>query len=206
MLVVHWTPVNNTKKILKNGITKTRKGVFCFPLTGHRFLDRWWIYFFNQCFVRQKKEYNGIVFRIDESDFPIYFGHWVGSISKKDLILDVKDLKQLGQEYKESILFRIGEDIAYNTLRSDDFYKCNQSDVKDLYLKLGEEAIEQNPKLWIEKLNDIGFMTYTFEDYEIILSNSIPAKRIIKVIPLRNEFGRVLKKQKMNKIKKKEIE
>lgn len=32
MLVVHWSPVNNTKNILKNGITKSQNGVYCFPV------------------------------------------------------------------------------------------------------------------------------------------------------------------------------
>ncbi len=55
MVAVHWTPVNNTKDILKKGITKSKNGLYCFPLTGHKFLDRWWIYFFSQCANRQKR-------------------------------------------------------------------------------------------------------------------------------------------------------
>lgn len=204
MLVVHWSPVKNTKKILKNGITKSKKGVFCFPLTGHKSLDRWWIYFFNQCFVRQRKEYNGIVFRIDESDFPVSFGSWVWRDFTKKIKFDIKNEKQLAQQFKETLLFRIGEAIAYNSPSCNEIH--SKENVHELFLKMGEDAVAQDPKLWVDKLNDLDFMTYTFDDYEIILPNSIPAKRIIKVIPLRNEFGKVLKKQKMAKEKKKEVE
>ena len=34
-------------------------------------------------------------------------------------------------------------------------------------------------------------MTYTFEDYQIVLSQSIHPNRIIKIIPQGDEFGRV---------------
>jgi len=75
MLAVHWTPVSKTKSILKNGISKSKKGLYCFPLTGLKSLDRWWIHFFNQCGARQRKKYNGVVFRLKQSDMPAYFGH-----------------------------------------------------------------------------------------------------------------------------------
>ncbi len=42
-------------------------------------------------------------------------------------------------------------------------------------------------------------MNLTLEDYQIVLSNSIPAKRIIKLLPARNEFGKVLRQQKLDK-------
>jgi predicted Zn-dependent protease len=34
MLVVHWSPVKNTRRILRTGIRKSPEGLFCFPLTG----------------------------------------------------------------------------------------------------------------------------------------------------------------------------
>jgi hypothetical protein len=95
MLAVHWTPVNNTKTILKNGITKSKKGLYCFPLTGHKSLDRWWINFFNQCGVRHKKKYNGIVFRLKQQDLPAYFGHWIGATNKDDFKKEITNIKTL---------------------------------------------------------------------------------------------------------------
>ncbi|HNC29292.1 MAG TPA: hypothetical protein PKX08_04755, partial [Cyclobacteriaceae bacterium] len=80
MLAVHWTPVANTKRILRNGIAKSKTGLYCFPLTGKPLVDRWWVRFFNH--VRQRKKYNGIVFRIRQEDLPAYFGHWIGTTSK----------------------------------------------------------------------------------------------------------------------------
>jgi hypothetical protein len=47
-----------------------------------------------------------------------------------------------------------------------------------------------------EKLNDLDFMTFAFEDYQIVLTNSIPADRIIKLIPQGDEFGRVKRLKK----------
>ena len=117
MLAVHWTPVSNTKGILKNGITKSKKGLFCFPLTGHKFLDRWWLYFFNQCGVRARKQYNGIVFRLKQQDMPAYFGHWVGAINNSDFKKEITDLKTLGQEFREAITWRLGEEMLLGMFR-----------------------------------------------------------------------------------------
>jgi hypothetical protein len=54
-------------------------------------------------------------------------------------------------------------------------------------------------------MNSLDFMAYTFEDYQIVLSNSIAPNRIIKVLPQGNEFGRVLKQKKaaaINRLRK----
>ena len=40
-------------------------------------------------------------------------------------------------------------------------------------------------------------MSFTFEDYQIVLSNSISSDRILKVLSQGNEFGKVLKQQKI---------
>ncbi|WP_418026450.1 hypothetical protein [Paenibacillus sp. JJ1722] len=80
MLVVHWSPVNYSKNILKNGIRKSRNGVYCFPLTGHIALDRWWMKALKR-FRKDGKKYNGFVFRVEESDFPAYFGHFIGHMT-----------------------------------------------------------------------------------------------------------------------------
>lgn len=198
MLAVHWTPVKNTGRILKNGITKSPNGVYCFPLTGHKSLDRWWLLFFNQRGVRQRQQYNGIVFRLQQQDMPAYFGYWVGASSKCDFDKEITDLKNIGQQFRETILFRLGERLAWASGLDNGIYDPKKLD--ELYIRLAETEIEKNPKALMEKMNSADFMAYTFEDYQIVLSNSIPASRIIKVLPQGNEFGRVLKQQKLNRL------
>jgi len=137
MLAIHWTPVNNTKSILRNGIACSKKGLYCFPLTGLASLDRWWIYFFNQCGVRQRKKYNGIIFRIQQQDLPAYFGHWIGATNKDQFSKEITCLKMFKAKYRETVIWRLGEE-----------------------------------------------------------SHPVPPKRIIKIIPQGNEFGRVLRLKK----------
>ncbi|MCF6403064.1 hypothetical protein L3C95_09280 [Chitinophaga filiformis] len=184
MLAVHWTPVNNTKSILKNGIRKSKTGLYCFPLTGIKQLDKWWVNFFNQSRVRARKKYNGIVFRITQDDLPASFRHWVG-----DRNLNITDLKTLEAEYRQTVLWRIGEQIAADKSLED--WKHHEK-----FMPLAEAALKDDPGILQEHMRSFGFMGFTFEDYEIILSSAIPANRIIKVIPQGNEFGRVLKQQK----------
>jgi hypothetical protein len=204
MLAVHWTPVKHTKTILKNGIRKSKNGLFCFPLTGLKSVDRWWIYFFNQCGVRQRKKYNGIVFRITKKDLPAYFGHWgcgpnIG-LDFKGIDGDQKeiiDLKFFGKQYRKAVLFRLGELIARS--KSRDFlswYSWYSKEGDELFLRLAETELQNNPKALTERLNSIDFMSHSLSDYQIVLSNSIPADRIIKVIPQGDEFGRVLRQRK----------
>ncbi len=197
MLAVHWTSVNNTKTILRNGITKTKRGVYCFPLTGHKSLDRWWIHFFNQCGVRARKQYNGIMFRIEQEDLPAYFGHWIGATIRDKFEKEITDIKQLGQQFRQTILWRLGEDIAIK--KGIDQGIMDWQEKEKLFLGLAHQALQQNPKAFMEEYNSLDNMWYAFEDYQIVLSHSIPAKRIIKILPQGNEFGRVLKKQKQDK-------
>lgn len=129
MLAVHWTPVNNTKSILKNGIRKSKRGLFCFPLTGNKMLDKWWVNFFNQCHVRARKKYNGIVFRIMQEDLPAHYGHWIG-----DPVKDITDLKAFEERYRETILWRMGERVAWQ--KSPNGWMDS-----DKYAELGEAAV-----------------------------------------------------------------
>lgn len=194
MLAIHWTPVNETKKILKNGIRKSKKGLYCFPLTGHKHLDKWWVNFFNQCRVRPRKKYNGIVFRIEKNDLPACFGHWIGATNKDNFTKEIKDLKFLEKQYRDTLLWRMGEEIAWANNLGHTIYEFETID--KLYTDLAEKEIMKNPGALTERLNSIGFMTYSLEDYQIVLSNSISADRIVKVIPQGNEFGRVLRQEK----------
>ncbi|MCD4819995.1 MAG: hypothetical protein K8S23_15025 [Candidatus Cloacimonetes bacterium] len=188
MLAIHWTPVKNTKHILKNGITKSKNGVYCFPLTGNHHLDRWWTYFFNQLRTRNRLKYNGILFRINDQDLPVYFGTWIGATNRNDFKKEIKTVKELGKIFRETILWRMGEEISKKLdLRTDE----------QQFVNLAEKIIQKNPKKFNDKLNSTDFMKYTLEDYQIVLSNSIPAKRIIKIIPQGNEFGKIIRKKKL---------
>jgi hypothetical protein len=194
MLAVHWTPVNKTKHILKNGIAKSKKGLYCFPLTGHKALDRWWLYFFNQCGARQRKKYNGVVFRIKQQDLPAYFGHWIGATNQDTFKKEITTIKQLGAEFKKTIIWRLGAMLAQEANLGNDIYDHDKQ--TELYLRLAEQEISKSPKAFADKLNDLNFMTFTFQDYQIVLTNSIPADRIIKLIPQGDEFGRVQRLKK----------
>jgi hypothetical protein len=194
MLAVHWAPVSKTKSILKNGITKSGNGLYCFPLTGHPSLDRWWIQFFNQCRVRERKKYNGIVFRIKQEDMPAQFGHWVGATTKDDYVKEIATVKQLGLLFRETMVFRLGEVIATDRNIGNDI--VDSDTVNILFMHLGEEALQQSPNLLAEKRNDLGFMTHALEDYQISLSKSISPDRIIKVLPQGDEFGKVIRLKK----------
>lgn len=193
MLAVHWTPVANTKRILRNGIAKSKTGLYCFPLTGKPLVDRWWVRFFNH--VRQRKKYNGIVFRIRQEDLPAYFGHWIGTTSKDKFDKPILSLKHLKTEFRENLLFRAG--AAYmeekGSLTSvDDFEKD--------FIKIAKTEIKDRKKLK-ELISEVGLVLFTFEDYQIVLTNSIPASRIIKVISDGSETGRQRRKKKLTKSK-----
>jgi predicted MPP superfamily phosphohydrolase len=194
MLAVHWTPVSNTKTIFKNGITKSKKGLYCFPLTGLKSLDRWWIYFFNQCGARQRKKYNGIVFRLKEEDMPAYFGDWIGATNRDDFKKEITVLKTLGTEYRQTILWRIGEEIAKKSNLDKDIFDYKKR--TELYMRLALIEIEQTPKTLSEKMVDNDFMTFALEDYQIVLTKSISSKRILKILPQGDEFGRIIRQKK----------
>jgi hypothetical protein len=86
------------------------------------------------------------------------------------------------------------EEIARNSGLDKGIYEFEK--INELYLTLAETEIKNHPKVLIEKMNSLNFMSFAFEDYQIVLSNSITSDRIIKVIPQGNEFGRILKRKK----------
>lgn len=194
MLAVHWTPVSKTKSVLKNGITKSKKGLFCFPLTGLKSLDRWWIYFFNQCGVRQRKKYNGLVFRLKQEDLPAYFGPGMGATNRHDFKKEITNLKTLGIVFRQTILWRLGEELARKSNLNSDLYDHEKQ--TELFLRLAQLEIQKSPKALIQKTTDLDFMTYTLEDYQIVLTNSISSDRILKVLPQGDEFGGVIRLRK----------
>lgn len=198
MLAVHWTPVNRIKNILKDGITKSRQGLYCFPLTGHQPLDRWWLHFFNQCKARQNQKYIGVVFRIEQQDLPAYFGIWIGATNRDDFAKKITTMKQLKEQFKHIITWRLGELLAQKADLEKDIVDHEKR--TELYQNLVAQEIKNNPRIFISALNDLDFMRYTLDDYQIVLTHSIPADRIIKLIPQGTEFGRVKRLKEKHRI------
>ncbi len=126
---------------------------------------------------------------------PAYFGHWVNASSRSDLKNEITNLKSLSTGFRESILWRMGEFLVHQ--RNPDMSLADWDRARDTYISVAEAEIEKNPKTFIDSMNDLDFMRYTFEDYQIVLSNSIPANRILKILPQGNEFGRVLRQKKL---------
>lgn len=97
MLLIHWTKHNYTDDILKNGIRpKTRKfksysvkdikGVWCYPYTRNKNLNHNWKRNLKSWRIIDSN-FNGIVFKLEESDFPVYAGSFtsIGAFPEKTL-------------------------------------------------------------------------------------------------------------------------
>jgi hypothetical protein len=68
-----------------------------------------------------------------------------------------------------------------------------------MYLEIAKAEVENNPDLFTESSNNTGFLEKTFSDWQIILSRTVSPNRILKVVSDRNEYGKVLYKQKKRK-------
>jgi hypothetical protein len=90
------------------------------------------------------------------------------------------------------------EDVkkVYQDLLADRFnlrrqvYKDEETERRQI------QELKKNPAAMNEYMKDIELMKYALEEIQIRLSGSIPASRIIKVIPFGHEHGRVLRKRK----------
>lgn len=165
----------------------------CFPVTGHLSLDRWWMKALKS-FKRDGKRYNGFIFRVQEQDLPAYFSHFIGATTGDKFEKPIATLAQLGEQMKNTIVWRIGERSVWHT---EDWFR---GDID--YLKLGIEEIKKRPAVYKETITDAAFMAYTLEDYQIVLTKSIEANRIIRVIPPTEQFGTRLYKNKKQKYDK----
>lgn len=176
MLAIHWSPVKNTKRILRSGIRANKGRVFCFPLTGHDTVDRWWVRLFQHSKTCSIGQYNGFVFRVTEEDLPAQFSDWI-----VDAIGQAKwfeSLPELESEFRKMLLFRIGE--TYN--------RMPESTV-DLE-SLGEKLVREDPMLHSRFTQDPEWMNWVFSDYQIVLSGSVSAKRIIRTVAGSQQSGR----------------
>ena len=204
MMAVHWSAVKNTKTILRNGIRKSKRGVFCFPLTGIASLDRWWAQAFRDW--RPRTQYNGFVFRIVQEDLPARWSHWVFEGDTKL----IQSLAELQRKVRETIIWRVGEkyrdhlqeqhalswddtnDAIRARLSANDStsLRSKESDIRFLYDAIGAQLIVEDPNLVNRWKNEPGWMTYVLEDYQLVLSRSIDPRRIQRVISASQKSGR----------------
>lgn len=79
MLVIHWTKHNLTTRILRQGLHRVRshrrEGVFVFPYSPHSTLNKNWRAIL-KAGKQRRGDYNGFIFRLMPSDFPVLFGIW----------------------------------------------------------------------------------------------------------------------------------
>ncbi|WP_298903470.1 hypothetical protein [uncultured Psychroserpens sp.] len=111
MLLIHWTKHKNTSDILKNGIRPKRrtseldekkviKGIWCYPFTRNKSLNNNWKS--NLKVWRQDlSNFNGIVFKLEDSDFPIYAGEFaaVGSFPEKSKYSSKEEFSKVYGKY-----------------------------------------------------------------------------------------------------------
>ncbi|ARN71142.1 hypothetical protein BST91_05500 [Nonlabens tegetincola] len=212
MKVIHWTPKENKSQILENGILISDTWVSCSILTPFKNLNRWWL-----DFLLNDKEYIGIVFELNESDFPLVHSHWcidtyqkhddeLNTIEKRryslsEILRDnphsvFNNLSGLIEDYRKTIIWRIGNTVDNsNYLDKDGIYKSDDKKI----LASGLKLIKSNPKK-AEKdfFDNPDFMEFVFEDYEVLLFKKIEPKRIEKVIHSNTNYSY---NDLMNKIK-----
>jgi hypothetical protein len=68
--------------------------------------------------------------------------------------------------------------------------------VDELFLEKGNAEIHSNKELFYDK----DFLRNAFKHWQIILSRSISPNRIMKIVSNRNEYGRILYKNKKNNL------
>ena len=236
MLAIHWSPVKNTKNILKNGISKSKNGLYCYPLTGNKQIDSWWAKAFNlKGYKKHRNQYNGFVFKIVKEDLPGCFDHGYGYTAWDNFKMNIKTLEELELRYRDRIINKIGEKIIKQKfINSEEFKKLSTklyreysfiytsmddpilientfddwlesqvddqyAPIIDIFMEAGKNELKKNKNIIDESLNDKSFLEDTFSDWQIILSRSISKERIIKIVSNRNEYGKILYKNKKYK-------
>jgi hypothetical protein len=196
MLAVHWSPVKNTRRILKNGIRKAGQGVHCFPLTGVPGLDRYWRRLFR---AGRPLEYNGFVFRLTHDDFPAFFGHYACGAT-------YLTLPELTSAFRETIIYRLCERYAGLGhgdvgLGFGDLSTCSltAAEEKALISPVFKNLTEADPGLYNRTMaSNPGYLRFIFEDFQIVLPHAIAPERIIKVIPGGGRSGRQIRKKRQH--------
>ncbi|MEO1033267.1 MAG: hypothetical protein AAFX55_17820 [Bacteroidota bacterium] len=193
MKLIHWSSKEHKESILEKGIKISDTWTSCSILTPFHNLNRWWV-----DFLLNKKEQIGFVFELSESDFPIVHSHWcIDTYQKLDDDLNVieekrhnlseilrdnphavfKNLSELKEDYKRTIIWRIGGTIS----------KLGK-DSNELVYQNGIDLLNSDPKKINEFLDNPEFMEFVFEDFEVLLFNEIKPDRIIKVVSENEEY------------------
>lgn len=107
MLLIHWSKHKNTTDILKNGIRPKKrkardeylesiKGVWSFPFTRNKTLNTNWKRNL-KAWRQDLSNYNGFVFKLEESDFPIYAGDFrgIGYCPDKSIYNTMEEFKKV---------------------------------------------------------------------------------------------------------------
>ena len=181
MLVVHWSPVKNTRQILKNGIRKSGPGVYCFPMAGNPSSYRYWRHLFR---AGRPLEYNGFVFRLTPGDLPASFGHYAGGTT-------YLTLPELTAAYRARIIHYIANchiPLGYGDYADD---KLTTEELEALVASTFQKLSTADPGLYQRTLADC-----PFADYQIVLPHSIAPERIIKVIPGGGQSGRQIRNKR----------
>lgn len=191
MKVIHWSPIENKESILEKGLLVKDTWLCGNLLTPFHSLNRWWL-----DFIFKDQECLGYIFDLQDSDFPLVYNHWVShkdqeydedynllSSIRKPIasLLAASEHPQengiysspaaLQQGCRENILWRIGEQLDTQNNQAESTYISNAI-----------EHIQHKPSALDSFIGNPDFMIYTFEDYELLLSNHILPERIIKVV------------------------
>ena len=112
MLVIHWAKHNKTGSILKTGLRvssrkyswrgsrlskPTPQGVYVFPYTRSRYARGLWRRILKEGAL-DRGNYNGFVFRLCETDFPLRAGYWDHLHESPEEYL-IRSMRELTQRY-----------------------------------------------------------------------------------------------------------
>jgi hypothetical protein len=110
MLLIHWTEQSKTSDILSNGIRlSTRKrnkknvrGIWCYPYTRNTFLNNLWKRQLKS-WLRRHSNFNGIVFRLESTDFPVKAGpFWATGMYPQTEIKNPNEFQKLMSSFPTS--------------------------------------------------------------------------------------------------------
>jgi hypothetical protein len=126
MLVIHWAKHNKTSLILKSGIRPSSrnsrdgeqnlKGVYVYPFSRIKTLSSNWKSNL-KVWDNRLGNYNGFIFKLNPSDFPLYAGYWFFNRSNysKSLIIDQKALSDLYRDFfNGNIIEKTENGIPFN--------------------------------------------------------------------------------------------
>ena len=176
MLAVHWSPVKNTRQILRSGIRKSRDGLFCFPLTGDSYVDRWLVKMLRHCNERKRSSFNGFVFRIEQSDLPATYSPFWGDAFGGQ-IETYASLKKLEALFRDFLYWGVGEHARRQNHTEQPAWNTQEEAVE-----FGKLVTKLHPEQMSLLRSDPSRMLWIFDFLEMVLSVSIAPGRILRVI------------------------